>query len=76
MDLTPRDSDQVRELSAHARLRAHWLLSAAGEWRWAQWRKDQAWARLQSAMVVADTAGIPKKVIGEIAGVRRGAAIA
>lgn len=49
------------------------LLSAAGEWRWAQWRKDQAWARLQNAMVMADTAGIPKKVIGEIAGVRRGA---
>ena len=31
VDLTPRDSGQVRELLAHAKLRAHWLLSAAGE---------------------------------------------
>ena len=31
LDLTPRDGQLVRELLAHARLRAHWLLSAAGE---------------------------------------------
>lgn len=49
------------------------LLSAAGEWRWAQWRKDQAWERVQAAIVDADRAGIPKKVIAEIAGIRRGA---
>ena len=31
MDLAPRDGQLAGELLAHARLRAHWLLSAAGE---------------------------------------------